>query len=672
MEQLETQVAKIEIGNNKQANTYVFVMAESEPTTGAELFMIVELPLFNPAAAPDCARIAQVIAAALHRSYRKQINENTFENTLTQINEELANLAEVGKTHWVGKLNALVGVKTGDNLYVTSTGKITALLLREGALSTISDSPSIHHPLKTFENFAIGRLKLDDILILSTSQLFNYISIDRLKNLLLAASLPGAAQQVIDILQENAGPEIAFGTLITSEVEPGYMPETSKEVDLQEFVATSDSGAPLSKSVTRRLKQVWLAAASQFGQVGAIAVALVKNRKRVQVMQLIRKNRDTLAALGQNAKQNLSPKRFNQFSRSKKFFFISAVVLFIAIVSNILITAHYKKVKTEAEAFTQQVSQLQNSLNDANAAFLYRDETKAASLLGDMNQKIKDFKNLNQSQQQEVDGIKKQVGELQDKIEHKQSVKAESVATLSNADSLIKLTNYFATQTNGAIISYNRANGSIQDNTLKSSETIVRSASVKNGLAVIYNGTSLINWNTDTSSLGSPFIQNVPTQERAAGLAYYPVNKRVYIANENSGDIVSFAVGDKGMSKPVLSVAGADDARHTVDLTVDGAVYVLTNSGHIAKYLSGKPAEFNQPGLATPLSGDGRIYSQNDFKNLYILDKDNHRILILDKKGNVISQLTSDLFNDLKDFSIDEKTKTIFVLNGNSLLKVGF
>ncbi len=665
MENLETQVAKIEIGNNKQTSTYVFVLAETDPDTLSELFIIVELPLFNPAAAPDCERLAQIIAAALRRSYRKHISENTFENSLTQINEELANLAELGKTHWVGKLNALVSAKTDDNLHISTTGKIHALLLRGGEFISVADSPLVHHPLKTFENFALGKLKLGDTLIFSTSQLFNHLSVDRLKNILRDSSLPAAAQQVIEILQDNAGPEIAFGALMSTQVEPGSIPEFEEEIDLEEYMAASGGWQQWPK-------RAWSSIANLLRRGAGAAMDLIKNRKRAEVIQLINKNRQNLAAAAENARRNLSPQKFAQFSRTKKFFLISALVLLVALIANIAIGAHYKSVRAKAEQIKNTFAAIGNNLNNVNASYLYGDEANATAALKNIQDQINTLNDLNPTQQQELDNINKQVAELRDKIERKESLEPTAVATLSSADSLIKLPNYFATQTGEAIISYNRGNGNIQDNILKSSETIVRSVPVKPGLAVIYNGTSLMAWNSDTGSLGSPFVQNVPTAERATGLAYYPINRRVYIVDKSAGDVLSFIVGDTNLSKPVVSIDTIDDARRAVDLAVDGAIYLLTDSGRIGKYVSGSPVEFNQPGLFVPISGRGRIYSQSDFKYLYVLDPENRRMLILDKKGGVVKQLVSGQFNNLKDFAIDEKNRIIFVLNDNSLLKINF
>ena len=90
----------------------------------------------------------------------------------------------------------------------------------------------------------------------------------------------------------------------------------------------------------------------------------------------------------------------------------------------------------------------------------------------------------------------------------------------------------------------------------------------------------------------------------------------------------------------------------------------------VIKFTAGKPAEFNTPFLFTPLSGNGKIYTEINFKYVYILDIGNNRVVILDKKGNLINTLTSKDFTKLVDFDIDEKNKVMYILNDSSLLKV--
>ena len=104
-------------------------------------------------------------------------------------------------------------------------------------------------------------------------------------------------------------------------------------------------------------------------------------------------------------------------------------------------------------------------------------------------------------------------------------------------------------------------------------------------------------------------------------------------------------------------------------MAIDGSIYFVSN-GTIFKYNSGAKQDFNLG--VSALSDNTKIYTENGMTNLYVLDPGNRRILILDKTGSVIQTLTSGQFNDLKDFSVDEKNKSIFVLNNNQLLRVNF
>ena len=172
--------------------------------------MVAELPLFNPDAEETCQRICVAIASALKRSYRLGDSGNNFENAISQINDELGKLAAASQAQWVDKLACVLGVKEGQNFNVASCGKVGAYLLRSGEFTDISCSASQQHPLKTFENYASGRLKLDDLLILSTAQLFNYVSLDRLLQVLTAENFLLGAQTIIELLKQTAGPASQF------------------------------------------------------------------------------------------------------------------------------------------------------------------------------------------------------------------------------------------------------------------------------------------------------------------------------------------------------------------------------------------------------------------------------------------------------------------------------
>ena len=151
-------------------------------------------------------------------------------------------------------------------------------------------------------------------------------------------------------------------------------------------------------------------------------------------------------------------------------------------------------------------------------------------------------------------------------------------------------------------------------------------------------------------------------------MAFYPVNKRVYVANKQSGQVVSFLLGQNGFSRPIVSFSAAVISQ-AQSLAIDSSVYVLGN-GTVSKFFAGSPAAFSFPQLNSPLSGAGKVYTQANFKLVYVLDPGNNRILVMDKNGNLEETLKSEQFTKMTDMAVDESNKILYVLDEGSLLKV--
>ncbi len=668
MQELETQVVKIQLGDLRQATSYVYTLAEKIDITDSELYMICELPLFNPAAAAECQRIAEAVAASLKRSYRKNVTNSTFENALAIINDELGKLVSLGKTHWIGKLNAVLAVKRGTTLSVASVGKISAQLFREGNFASITEAGAISHPLKTFENFSEGKLRLGDLLVISTTQLFNHISVDRIRGILQKNELTDAAQQIISILQDTMGPEGACGTILALQTEPTAA--TDEEVDLQTYMA----GPSINSSVK---DENWL---DRIKTMGATAGTIGKNLSSDMRQKI--KNRPSLSDIVSNRSGSIGmvqnqfkrvtkqfqPATIRSLSRTKKLFLISAAILLVALIANIVIARYYQTQKNKNATTVASISSLEKLANDANAALLYGDESQAITLLSDLQKQLEALTNVPTDQVEAVDKVRAQAQELQNKVGKVTPASPTNLGTLGNADHLISLPNYLATETNRTVVGYNRTSKSIQDNVLRTSEPILRSTFLKNNTAVIYNGSELLVWNFQNGVIGGAFSDQVPKLADMGGMRLYPTNNRVYIIDRANRQVISFAATETAFSKPTVSISAVPELASASDLAIDGSIYIATG-GTILKFNSGARQEFT-PGV-TSLSDTTKLYTQPDFTNLYVLDKGNKRVVILSKSGSLVKTITSDQFNDLKDFSVDEKGKTIYILNNTSLLSIG-
>lgn len=669
MTELETQIAKIQFGNPKQTTTHVFVMAEQAFNGSSELYLITELPMFNPAALEDCERIANALAASLRRTYRARPHNDNFENALAGLNEELGKLTAQGKTHWVGKLNALVAVKDGSKLSVASTGKITALLYREDDFTSVTEAPATSSPLKTFEDFSVGKLHLGDVVILSTNQLFSNISADRIRNILNNHTLPLAGQEILRILQENTGPETAYGSLLGLMVEPGTT--QVEHVALEDYIAP----AKMHKKVALQAMHSGKLASQRLWENTKAFALKTKDRVAKQdtgdIKTVLIKNKNLINAVGNHAKNNFTLDNFAKLSKQKKFLVISALVLLLALGTNIFLAQKFRSSEGDVSAAKIILSNVQSLLNDGNAAFLYGDENQSRELFAQAKDQFNSLPKLEEDDQISTsDALRQQLDELEGKLEKKIIIEATTVATMSLADRLINLPRYIATHTGQSIVSFDRNTDKVEDNVLISSQAIEAAQFVRGNQAVIYSGDRLYLWNFVNTTTGTGIDTQVPKPENWAGLFFYPTNNRVYLIDKSTKQVINYTVSERDISKPAVSFT-APELADALDIAVDGNMFILTKTA-ILKYQSGKPIAFDFPKLGTPLSGRGRIFTDSSTTNVYVLDSDNKRVIVLNKNGGLVQTIYSKQLSNPKDFIVDEKNKIILVLNDTTLLKLNF
>ena len=105
-------------------------------------------------------------------------------------------------------------------------------------------------------------------------------------------------------------------------------------------------------------------------------------------------------------------------------------------------------------------------------------------------------------------------------------------------------------------------------------------------------------------------------------------------------------------------------------MDIDGFVYVLKNNGELLEFAKGKKEDFSLEAIEPALTHATKVIVSQKEKYIYILDAAEKRLIIFDKSGKFINQYTSDKFNDLKDFAINETSKKIYLLNNTSVYSI--
>lgn len=117
-------------------------------------------------------------------------------------------------------------------------------------------------------------------------------------------------------------------------------------------------------------------------------------------------------------------------------------------------------------------------------------------------------------------------------------------------------------------------------------------------------------------------------------------------------------------------ITGSPDLDGSAAMGIDGSIYVLNTNGTIDKYIKGAKDDFSITGLEKPMSNPTRIVTTEDGNSIYVLDKGNSRIVVLDKEGKFTKAYSADIIKSAQDIDPQEPNNAIFVLSNDKIYKI--
>ena len=137
------------------------------------------------------------------------------------------------------------------------------------------------------------------------------------------------------------------------------------------------------------------------------------------------------------------------------------------------------------------------------------------------------------------------------------------------------------------------------------------------------------------------------------------------------GQIWKYLGLDDGLSgKRSYLVGETFDLSEAVDMAIDGSVWVLFSDATIVKYTQGKKDAFQVIGLDQPFSETVKIFTGPEVEHLYVVDRANTRVVVLDKSGEYAAQYQWSGIAGVKDFVVSEALKKIFFLTGEKVFTI--
>lgn len=139
----------------------------------------------------------------------------------------------------------------------------------------------------------------------------------------------------------------------------------------------------------------------------------------------------------------------------------------------------------------------------------------------------------------------------------------------------------------------------------------------------------------------------------------------VYLFDTKSNQIYRYPRATGGFGEKTDWLKENYNLSNIKTITISDSI-LLSDGQNLAKLYRGKRQDFNWEKTATPIS-IYKLYVKPGSENLYVLDKDNARIIKLAQDGSIIAQYYNADIGMATDFAVNEESKNIYITSENGV-----
>lgn len=672
--------------NNKRLRPYLEVFVqESENVAHHNLGTLIGV-LEITDDSDDSSYIVNYLVSVIKKEYfgkSKRGPIESFEAALHKANLALSKLAEHGNINWIGKLNALVAVVEKNNLHLSQAGTASAFLLRGKLLTDVGEGLAPNdadpNPLKTFVNVSSGRLEINDKLIIATDGIFDIFSLEEIKK----SALRFSHEKFIQFLKTALGNELEKAAVLVMETkekkEPEIAPTAPKTKKINAFSQTSFVRPKTAPTVSEELKKELEMAKEEFvhKKTGHIYI------KESEIANKNETPKINYSALAKEKIVFLTTETFN-FLKKRVWKKITAASFPKLKFPNFQLPQ--KKAETVAPKPTGETKQKKETIHSrihswTNILSLLRRRIKLiiSKILPDFS-KIKTIAAKLDYQQRlyailiiaAVVAVPVFLAKIKKSINEKSNPPLvmetqEITIPLEQDKNVFRLENlneiYSGTEVtnllnlNGKIFAVSQA----EITALKTGENFrvpqefgeIKTSAGMNDLNLIFllnQNNKVLSW----SPLPKKFQENniaIPENAKISGAESYLTY--LYLFDSANNQIYRYPRAEGGFGEKTEWLKDAADLSTTVGMTINENIF-LADEKNILKFFRGKKQEFIIEETATPIIPH-EIYAAKNGGNIYILDKQNARIVKFDSEGKIIAQYYHTEMGNANSFTINEE-----------------
>ncbi|MBI5733933.1 MAG: hypothetical protein HY973_03255 [Candidatus Kerfeldbacteria bacterium] len=669
------------------------------PSPSGTLVFLAELNL----AVPTAQEFMAALTGALETKWQELASLNlppdaALEQILLAINRTLLMYGRLLGNPLAPRYHLALAIVQGQAVALSSLGYISTLLTSSDHLTNISQSTPRDRGRRltkpTFENLSCGQIESGETFIISSISLLDYFTIDKIKHL-FNEHLPGAALREIEQFTASLPHHSPLGVIALKFQQPAVVSGTAPSMN--HLLATKIQTAEMLKpSLGAWFKKFWKrprrpSPENQLPEIAAISSAPavitppVKPRRQLQLRKQLTnlnlKLQTTFAKLAwlknrTTIKQTISwwleikIVWWQNLKINHRLILIIAWLLLTVFCQSIVTSGKNQLKQADNDRYNLLLTRLTENEAAAQAAMIYRDDKKAQDYLLAAQKLLAELPQNTGLRTNQYQALNNNLQALWRRLNRETALTALTpwYNLLESSKPSIALAwqkNSLWLTSVSSITSLNAAG--------RVNKTIKLPADFGNTqLAAISDSALLIQSDSNkqlTIDLASGQITKLEKVQLMKDANFY--QNKLYYLNQKTTSLYRTTLQNN-------QLAGATNWLRTTDnnlsgaksLAVDGAIYVIWPD-KIAKFKNGRKQDFAIQTIA-PLKPYDLIRTSGEIDYLYLLNKSDKAIALVDKQGKLAARLLFPELQSINSLAVDSAKQILYVADNTAVYQIEF
>lgn len=372
--------------------------------------------------------------------------------------------------------------------------------------------------------------------------------------------------------------------------------------------------------------------------------------------------------------------RFKELGIVGKILILVLFVGIVVFVASITYTRSKEKVIVQETEYETSLEQVQEKYQEAEAYILYGENQKAIDNIENARQMLESLAHNTDQKKQRADKMYKEFEDMVYKLQKMTKVTPEIVSNINEIqpqatiDSITLLENKILAvgKNDQSLYLVTESTGTVDIRSVETARQLTNPLSIKEGTqaVLISEQRNIITYESFTGNILSRTIGYPNELVSLADIAIY--NNRLYTLDTNNGAIYRHEPTQLGYDRGVSwvkTLSNTSILKNGVSITIDGSVYIATDTGTILKFFAGDEMVFNITDVNPPITSPTQIETDFTLKNLYVLEPKNKRVIVLDKNGKFLKQFTADEWNKPSYMAISPDERYVYILDQNIIYR---